>query len=1510
MADEKAAVDYTLNNPDTLTKYKTAGEISHKVLASVTTWCKAGETYLSLCERGDKLLEEEISKVFKGKKIAKGIGHPTTVSPSPFITPYTPLTSDAKEAALKIEEGDVLKIQLGAHIDGFGTIVCDTLIVGSGGKDDEPSQEDCDLLLATYWAQELLLRLVLPPGLLTAGTEEEKKKAQAVKPFSQTKISSLIQKVVESYGCSIVEDTTCWLFERNEIEGKKKIILSPSEGAKGDGIPETGEVWGLEIGVSAGSGKVKNLENRPTLHRRTTTTYGLKRQSSRQILSEVVKKFGTFPFSLRQLEDEKSAKVGVVECVRGGVIRQYEVVGDKNDDDVARVFSTVAITKNGLTKLAAPPPLDLDKIKSEKKITDEEVLKILELQITNSSGKSKSKKKKKKAKAKTEKATEEDEESSDEDSRSGMEPPASVQDARATRRSSRRSSPHGNASKASPVPISEKKISYPKKGSVLDWFQPFQEPPLAAPTPSYMDHKGLERTSVLENMQALGTFPSVKAKAKGKHEPLLKRLILSTKGGVLTTREEAGALPTEKIPSPKKAEALRSPIVQLSPQTPKMVSRSGSETQKSPSKASGTIADPPGRALTGEQRLYKQVCEHAMKGGSKKMGEFELEIFRQVFYDTYERQDLVRDFTIALEASAGAPINAHLAHHFRHWYRKARNTVTKSRPLAQPKHSTERSTSKPDRSAGAMTTRFGAIRAAEASGSPDSRERPRTARKPTTNATKSIHQQSTSRSAPPSVVKDENSELLGVEGLMANPTLRRNLRSKSNSSAASTLTSIESSEIEELHGPSGAAAAAAAKSYSTAQSSSSLPASTTEGDGPPILATSTRTRTRPPAAASSSEPIKAAMPALPPLHTFMLSSPKSPVGSSKRKAAAASLSPEDQDPEEAAFEAKRQKLTRSFDDEPIQYPQSAVRDEPRSAHVTPQPAARSTRASLARASKRGLELDRSSQTPIILTNGRAGRDEDAESLSPAMDVDTPRDLTILTPPAAPETPTALGRIAKRAKKAPRVKTSPMKKKTGVIAGTSRVVRDVRVRESPTEAEEDENNDYCSACSGTGQLLCCDGCDRSFHMTCIEPPLEAETLPDEWFCYACMTKKGIQPSPGSGLLSSLCQRIQKENPAAYELPVQVRRFFEGVKTGDEGEYEEAALQRPKTRAGYEEVPDNLKLKDNKGKAVLCYKCGKSSLNQSEITSCDHCQLHWHLDCLDPPLASVPVRSSNGRTKLWMCPNHINKELMTIDPHVRDRTSSNTPLDVGDRTYRVRRPKHAKITQPSISRGVRNNGLIEIINDEDGAPDNFYEQSEYGQIYRLPEKSIKLDFTNKINRLREEQAHADVYAKWVSQARQAEMAREFEKIKAKARAEAQAAAPAIIIEEQYKLAQDNARIKASYLQRSEMERKVVASLVSFAKSRPADESPGSESIEGLVGALIAEASPEVKAMMDPTPTNATNGTGNDVPLSPPSSDSRPEGNDGIVTDKEKHMLQLLQSLINKRLEQATPAAALSQ
>jgi curved DNA binding protein len=307
----------------------------------LTGWCVEGANIVDLCVKGDKMIEEEVAKVYKGKKIPKGQCHPTTISPSSYITPYTPMKSDSDEADTTLSKGEIVKIQLGAQIDGLGTIVCDNVVVpGKDGKEHQVTGREADLLLATHYANELLLRLMMPPGLL-ATTDEEKKKTAGKKPYTQSQMNVMLEKVVKSFDCNLVESTTSWLFERNEIEANKKIILAPAEGLKGEGSAEVGEVWGVEMGVSLGSGKVKTLTNRTTLHRRTGIKSMLKRASSRATLSEIMNKFGTFPFSMRQLEDERAAKVGVVEPVRANVLRAYEVVADKDGDPVARLLTTI-----------------------------------------------------------------------------------------------------------------------------------------------------------------------------------------------------------------------------------------------------------------------------------------------------------------------------------------------------------------------------------------------------------------------------------------------------------------------------------------------------------------------------------------------------------------------------------------------------------------------------------------------------------------------------------------------------------------------------------------------------------------------------------------------------------------------------------------------------------------------------------------------------------------------------------------------------------------------------------------------------------------------------------------------------------------------------------------------------------------------------------------------------------------------------------------------------------------
>lgn len=53
-----------------------------------------------------------------------------------------------------------------------------------------------------------------------------------------------------------------------------------------------------------------------------------------------------------------------------------------------------------------------------------------------------------------------------------------------------------------------------------------------------------------------------------------------------------------------------------------------------------------------------------------------------------------------------------------------------------------------------------------------------------------------------------------------------------------------------------------------------------------------------------------------------------------------------------------------------------------------------------------------------------------------------------------------------------------------------------------EEDENQNDDECSACKYGGDLLCCDGCCASWHLYCLQPPLQRAPA-GEWFCPSCI-----------------------------------------------------------------------------------------------------------------------------------------------------------------------------------------------------------------------------------------------------------------------------------------------------------------------------------------------------------------------------------------------------------------------
>jgi len=61
----------------------------------------------------------------------KGIAFPTSISINEICAHYSPLVSDANEKEKEvatIKEGDVVKVDLGVHIDGYIALVGHTVV--------------------------------------------------------------------------------------------------------------------------------------------------------------------------------------------------------------------------------------------------------------------------------------------------------------------------------------------------------------------------------------------------------------------------------------------------------------------------------------------------------------------------------------------------------------------------------------------------------------------------------------------------------------------------------------------------------------------------------------------------------------------------------------------------------------------------------------------------------------------------------------------------------------------------------------------------------------------------------------------------------------------------------------------------------------------------------------------------------------------------------------------------------------------------------------------------------------------------------------------------------------------------------------------------------------------------------------------------------------------------------------------------------------------------------------
>ncbi|KAH8278208.1 hypothetical protein KR044_002423 [Drosophila immigrans] len=372
MADVEKEPEKTIAEDLVVTKYKLAGEIVNKTLKTLIGQCLVDASVREICTKGDTLLTEETGKVYKKEKdLKKGIAFPTCLSVNNCVCHFSPAKNDTDYT---LKAGDVVKIDLGAHIDGFIAVAAHTIVVGASA-DQKISGRQADVILGAYWAVQAALRL------LKAGS-------------NNYSITDAVQQISESYKCKPIEGMLSHELKQFKIDGEKTIIQNPSEAQRKEHEKctfEKHEVYAIDVIVSTGEGVGREKDTKVSIYKKSEENYMLKLKASRALLAEVKTKYGNMPFNIRSFEEETKARMGVVECVAHKMIEPFQVLYEKPTEIVAQFKHTVLLMPNGVN-LVTGINFDVDSYVSENSIAQAELKELVAQPLGPVKGKGKGKK--------------------------------------------------------------------------------------------------------------------------------------------------------------------------------------------------------------------------------------------------------------------------------------------------------------------------------------------------------------------------------------------------------------------------------------------------------------------------------------------------------------------------------------------------------------------------------------------------------------------------------------------------------------------------------------------------------------------------------------------------------------------------------------------------------------------------------------------------------------------------------------------------------------------------------------------------------------------------------------------------------------------------------------------------------------------------------------------------------------------------------------------------------------
>ena len=280
---DASAVDFfeqpeeTILEPSVEDKYRLGGQIATKILKELCELVVPGASVMELCKKGDAMIAKQTHAHYAkpdehGDIIERGIAFPTCINVNNIVCHYQPLL---EKQEVIISAGDVVRVELGVHFDGYVNTAAHTILVRDADADEPsvPEQINIDVLAATYTAAAAALRLMKPGG-------------------SNHEVTDMFRSVAHSYGVDVANGVISHRMKRWDEAGTQIILGCTSvadQVLQDTVIFQPNQIWTLDVVfINGGDNTLRSKAASISDHfvfKRSEVMEGQRRKTARYVLN-------------------------------------------------------------------------------------------------------------------------------------------------------------------------------------------------------------------------------------------------------------------------------------------------------------------------------------------------------------------------------------------------------------------------------------------------------------------------------------------------------------------------------------------------------------------------------------------------------------------------------------------------------------------------------------------------------------------------------------------------------------------------------------------------------------------------------------------------------------------------------------------------------------------------------------------------------------------------------------------------------------------------------------------------------------------------------------------------------------------------------------------------------------------------------------------------------------------------------------------------------------------------